>query len=184
MSIIKHYAYWHPGAILSNRSPNTSHIMRNILWSFPPKDTHKINYDASWISAQTNAGFGFIMRNFAGNFKAAGIGSFKASSAEESEAVTPLHTVQWAVTKKIENLIIEWDNPTTTMYVQGKSNSIQWQCIAVLDEIKKLVNQLVFFLGFKVVDRKANGAADILAKKGTNSSQSNLGRISTSFYHS
>ncbi|XP_026378679.1 uncharacterized protein LOC113273127 [Papaver somniferum] len=140
MSIIKHYAYCHPDTILSNRSPNTSHLMRNILWSFPPKDTYKINCDASWISAQTNASFGFIMQNFTRNLKAAGIGSFRASSAEEAEAVTLLHTVQWAITKKIGNLVIEGDILATIMYVQGKCNSIQWQCIAFIDEVKNLIN--------------------------------------------
>lgn len=62
-------------------------------------------------------------------------------------------------------MVIKGDNLATIMYVQEKINSIQWQCIAILDEVKNSVNRLVSFLGFKAVDRKANGAADILAKK-------------------
>ncbi|XP_026384835.1 uncharacterized protein LOC113280429 [Papaver somniferum] len=169
--ISRHYNYWHPIAMLPTLIQKTTISQSQLFWTFPATNFYKLNCDASWLSAKTNAGFGFVLRNWTGTFKSAGVGSCRTDSAEEAEDVALLQTTTWAITNNLHNLAIEGDNKNTINYLQGKPNSIKWKCEALLDEVKKLAAKLTCFVGFHFVDRKANKAADMLAKKGRNSSQ-------------
>ncbi|XP_026399770.1 uncharacterized protein LOC113295655 [Papaver somniferum] len=105
-----------------------------------------------------------------GTFTAAEHGWCRTFSAEEAEAVAMLKATQWADRHNIQNLIIKRDNQATISYLQGKTNSVKWQCIAVLEEVKVVAAKLVSFKGFQYVDRRANNkVADLLAKDGRRS---------------
>ncbi|XP_026452116.1 uncharacterized protein LOC113352520 [Papaver somniferum] len=166
IDITRHFAYWHPENRKQNKAISSKKTIRNINWTLPSTNTNKINSDASWLSEITNTGFGFILRNWTGTFQAATVGSCRTFSPEEVEAVAHLRATQWVVTNKIQHLVIEGDNQTTINYLQGKESTVQWQCLAMLEEVKLLADQLVSFLGFQYVDRRANKVADLLAKKG------------------
>lgn len=163
--ITRHFAYWHPDCRNQNKTISSIVKLTKIIWSLPAINTYKINCDASWISELANSGFGFILRNWTGTFKAAAMGCSRTFSSEETEAVALLNATQWAVTNNIQQLVIERDNQATIKYLQGRESTVQWQCIAILDEVKLLAKNLVSFLGFQCVDRRANKVADLLAKK-------------------
>lgn len=141
-------------------------IKRITLWQFPKINTIKINCDASWISEHTNAGFGFVIRNWTGTFKGAESGTFRTSTAEEAEALSLLQATNWAITKNLQHLVIEGDNQAIIKHLQGENSTIQWQSMAILEEVNRKTELLSHFLGFNFVDRKANRVADLLDKKG------------------
>ncbi|XP_026390570.1 uncharacterized protein LOC113286067 [Papaver somniferum] len=114
-------------------------------------------------------GFGFILRNWKGTFKGAESCIFRISTAEETEALTVLHATKWDLSKNLQNLVIEGDNQAVIRYLQGKVSTIRWQSLSILEEVKKTTVNLVSFLGFHYVDRKANRVSDLLAKKGRKS---------------
>ncbi|XP_026458285.1 uncharacterized protein LOC113358808 [Papaver somniferum] len=169
IDITRHFACWHPERNQKNAISRKQQTLNN-SWTLPSTNTNKINCDASWLSEITNAGFGFILRNWTGTFKAAAMGSCRTFSPEEVEVVSLLRATQWVVLHNIQNLVIEGDNQETINYLQGKDSTVKWQCLATLEEVKLLADQLVSFLGFQYVDRRANKVADLLAKKGRSTS--------------
>ncbi|XP_026429517.1 uncharacterized protein LOC113325865 [Papaver somniferum] len=94
VDIARHYNYWHPHSSSINLHKHSKNTAKNIQWIFPSRDIIKLNCDASWVSKNTNAGFGFVLRNWLGTGKGAGMGIFRASTAEEAEALTLLHTTR------------------------------------------------------------------------------------------
>ncbi|XP_026410647.1 uncharacterized protein LOC113305869 [Papaver somniferum] len=110
--------------------------------------------------------FDFVLRNWTGTFKGTESGISRSSTAEEEEALVLLQAAKWDKLHNIQHLVIEGDNMATIRYLQENESTVQWQSIAILDEVKKLVKQMVSFLGFQYVDRRANKVADQLAKKG------------------
>ncbi|XP_026459161.1 uncharacterized protein LOC113359798 [Papaver somniferum] len=137
-------------------------------------NTVKINCNASWISELTNAGFGLVLRNSSCTFQAAECGWCRTFSAQEAEVVALLKAVQWAIRYNIQNLAIEGDNKETIRYLQGKLITVNWQCLAILEEVKLVASELVSFIGFQYVDRRANKVADLLAKEGRRSSSTDF----------
>ncbi|XP_026441471.1 uncharacterized protein LOC113340555 [Papaver somniferum] len=100
------------------------------------------------------------------NMQRAAMGVFRASTTEEAEALALLYTTRWANQNNLHNLVIEGDNQIIINYLQGKSVSVQWKSIPILEDVKSESSELVSFLGFKHVDRRANKVADLIAKKG------------------
>lgn len=170
LDIIRHYDYWHPIQLHNTSLVNISHIKTLHYWQFPRMITVKLNCDASWISEHTNAGFGLVLRNSSGTFRAAECGWCRTFSAQEAEAVALLRTVQWAIKHNVQNLEIEGDNQATIKFLQGKTKDVNWQCLAILEEVQQIAVNLVSFKGFQYVDRRANKVADLLAKEGRRSS--------------
>ncbi|XP_026451136.1 uncharacterized protein LOC113351348 [Papaver somniferum] len=164
--ISKHYEYWHPVTqnITSTHDKTTTDTKD--IWKFPITRSLKINCDASWLSSKTDAGTGFILRNWTGTFKGAGMAKCRTSSAEEAEALALLHKTEWAITEEFQNLVIEGDNKATINYLLGQDTTISWQSKVILEEVKKKATQLVSFGSFQLVNKKGNKAEDILAKKG------------------
>ncbi|XP_026431199.1 uncharacterized protein LOC113328296 [Papaver somniferum] len=163
--ISRHFAYWHPQNLTSDSIQNKTKTTLQPIWKFPTRNSLKLNCDASWISKDTNSGFGCILRNHLGTGKGAAMGVFRASTAEEAEALALLHTTKWAIQHNMQNLVIEGDNQATINYLQGHTISVQWQSIAILEEVKSEAAKLISFLGFTHVDMRANKVADLLAKK-------------------
>ncbi|XP_026452989.1 uncharacterized protein LOC113353675 [Papaver somniferum] len=166
LAISRHFAYWHPENRVTTHETNNITQTRDIYWNLPAVNTLKLNRDTSWLSEITNDGFGFIIRNWIGTFQAAEIGWCRTFSVEEAEALALLRATQCATKNNIQNLVIEGDNQATIWYLQGKATTVRWKCIAILEEVKLLANQLVSFLVFQYVDTRANKVADLLAKEG------------------
>lgn len=167
--IIRHYAYWHPDNKIRNTETINMIKNQNTNWTLPSINTNKLNCDASWLSEVTNAGFGFVLRNWTRIFQATEIRCCRTFSAEETELVSLLKATQWAIRNNIQNLVIKGDNLASIRFLQGKDSSVQWQSQAILEEVKSLTEHLVSFLGFHYVDRRENKVADLLAKKGRTS---------------
>ncbi|XP_026451010.1 uncharacterized protein LOC113351195 [Papaver somniferum] len=169
LDITRHYAYWHPANLDSLTEPQCRIIKPKPYWNFPVINTFKLNCDASWLSENTNAGFGFIFGNWTRTFKGAESGVFRNSTAEVADALTVLQATKWIISKNLQNLVIKGDNQTVMRHLQRKFSTIQWKSLAILEEVKKIADNLVSFLGFHYVDRKDNRVADLLAKKGRKS---------------
>ncbi|XP_026458522.1 uncharacterized protein LOC113359040 [Papaver somniferum] len=147
VDITRQFAYWHPQTLNSDTTqPRIKTVMLN-PWNFPAKDTLKLNCDASWVSKYTDAGFGCVLRNWLGTGKEATMGVFRASTTEEAEALPLLHTTRWANQNNLHKLVIEGDNQLTINYLQGKSVSVQWQSVPILEEVKSESSKLVYFFG-------------------------------------
>ncbi|XP_026441472.1 uncharacterized protein LOC113340556 [Papaver somniferum] len=145
VDITRHYAYWHPQTInIVTTQPRIKTVMLK-QWNFPAKDTLKLNCDASWVSKFTDAGFGCVLRNWLGTCKGAAMGVFRASTTEEAESLALLYTTRWANQNNLHNLVIEGDNQIIINYLQGKSVSVQWQSIPILEDVKSESSELVFF---------------------------------------
>ncbi|XP_026458707.1 uncharacterized protein LOC113359256 [Papaver somniferum] len=166
LDITRHYDYWHLTRLHTLAQSQVRHIKPIPYWKFPEVNTVKINCDASCISENTNAGFGFVIRNRTGTLKAAESVIFRTSTAEEAEALTLLQATNWAITNNLQHLVIEGDNQAIIKHLQGKDSTIPWQSLAILEEVRKQTANLTHFLGFNFVDRKANKVADLLAKNG------------------
>ncbi|KAI3893558.1 hypothetical protein MKW92_049770 [Papaver armeniacum] len=76
-----------------------------IIWLLFVLNTFKLNCDASWISATTNAGYGIIIRNWTCTLKEKILEVSK--SAEEADAIALLQAVKWAKEKNTQNLVIK-----------------------------------------------------------------------------
>ncbi|XP_026419709.1 uncharacterized protein LOC113315663 [Papaver somniferum] len=175
LDITCHYDYWHPTHLHTLAQPQVRHIEPIPYWQFPEVNTVKINCDASWTSENTNAGFGFVIRNWTRNFKGAVSGIFRTSTAEEAEALTLLQATNWAITNNLQHLVIEGDNQAIIKYLQGQDSAIQWKSLTILEEVRKQTASLTHFLGFNFVDRKANGVANLLAKNRRKNNDNILG---------
>ncbi|XP_026451657.1 uncharacterized protein LOC113351982 [Papaver somniferum] len=174
IAISSYFVYWHPNNRHTNHRLHSINHSRNIYWQLPPANTLKLNCDASWLSEITSAGFGFVIRNSTETFTAAEHGWCRTFSAEEEKAVALPKATQCPSIHNIQNLIIEGDNQATISYLQGKTNSVKWQCIAVLEEVKVVAAKLVSFKGFQYVDRRANKVEDLLAKEGRRSNNTSF----------
>ncbi|XP_026420017.1 uncharacterized protein LOC113315998 [Papaver somniferum] len=150
LEISRHYEYWHPMTLNSLNQTQDRTIKPIPHWTFPMTNTFTLNCDASWLSENINAGFGFVLRNWTGTFKGAESGIFRSSTAEEAEALVLLQAAKWVKLHNIQHLVIEGDSRATIRYLQGKESTIQWRSIAILDEVKKLVEKIVSFFGFPV----------------------------------
>lgn len=124
--ILRQFTYWDPhNSSINQQKHRRKKTAQNIQWIFPSRDGIKLNCDASWVSKHTNAGFGFVLRNWLDTGKGAGMGIFRASTTEEAEALALLHTTRWAIENNLQNLVIEGDNQVTINYLQGKEVSVQ-----------------------------------------------------------
>ncbi|XP_026455920.1 uncharacterized protein LOC113356897 [Papaver somniferum] len=137
LDIIRQYDYWHPTHLHNTAQANVRHIKPTPYWQFPRVNTVKINCDASWISEHTNAGFGFVICNWTGTFKGAESGIFRTSTAEEAEALTLLQATNWTIANNLQHLVIEGDNQAIIKHLQGENSTIQWQSLAILEEVRK-----------------------------------------------
>ncbi|XP_026410648.1 uncharacterized protein LOC113305871 [Papaver somniferum] len=57
LDITRHYAYWHPTKLNSLSEPQCRTIKPTPHWQFLLINIFKLNFDASWLSKNTNAGF-------------------------------------------------------------------------------------------------------------------------------
>ncbi|OVA11468.1 hypothetical protein BVC80_8571g6 [Macleaya cordata] len=78
-------------------------------WIAPPFHHVKINYDASFYSADKYIGIGLLLRDNTGSWLGARSITGYALSAEESEALAILYTLQWALSLNLDRVVFEGD---------------------------------------------------------------------------
>lgn len=75
-----------------------------------------------------------LIRTFGGTE----LGNFRCASAEEAEAVTLLQAVKWAKQRNLQNLVIEGDNSSTILDLQGKKSKSK----AILDQARSVADTI------------------------------------------
>ena len=168
--------------IMKNGSPNPSLVIENIkrgwlnweearvsvlqssqsisraptLWTPPPVDVVKINFDGAWKESNLNSGVGVIIRSHMG-FSIAGASLFRShNSAVEAEAEALLYGLRMAVVLKLEKIIVEGDYQEVIKALSDSSSSLSCRISPIL---KKVVAHLVPFfrsIHWNWVPREAN----------------------------
>ncbi|OVA03350.1 hypothetical protein BVC80_7843g2 [Macleaya cordata] len=90
--------------------------------------------------------------------------SSHVGTAEESEGITLLEAMKWAISKNLKKVIFEGDCQAVTKYLTGCQVIIGWKTRNTLDEVISLASALDNIV-YVYVNRCANKAADLLAKK-------------------
>ncbi|XP_026399456.1 uncharacterized protein LOC113295325 [Papaver somniferum] len=172
LAVQRHLAFWAPlrqlkhGVINNTTSVLHSHIDINASrWSKPQVNHLKINFDASWFDFSTPAGYGIILRDDTGGAIQATGGTFRASTAEEAEALSMLETTNWAKRMDLKNFSVEGDCQRLILYAQDKQSNIFWRNKAIVSEAVKILKTCENFLGFMFKNRNGNEVADTLAKE-------------------
>ncbi|XP_026435520.1 uncharacterized protein LOC113333224 [Papaver somniferum] len=109
--IHRHLNFWNCDTrnIITTNGCNVTKKMKIVPWKCPEHNCFKLNYDASWISESVYAVFGLIIRDHAGNGRAAKSGVFYAASAEKAEALALLYGARWAKDADLAHFWIEGD---------------------------------------------------------------------------
>ena len=128
-------------------------------WGRPPEDHVKVNFDGSFNANSGDGGWGYIIRDHAGNFIAAGAGKIRnLGSALQSEATACLAAIHGADGVGANRIIFESD---ASILVQGlKSTELDKSEIGVLVKEAKSLCLLNFSsFQFSFSRRTCNNAA-------------------------
>ncbi|KAL6216882.1 hypothetical protein ACLB2K_010100 [Fragaria x ananassa] len=133
------------------------------LWTPPPVDVVKINFDGAWKESNLNSGVGVIIRSHMG-FSIAGASLFRShNSAVDAEAEALLYGLRMAVVLKLEKIIVEGDCQEVIKALSDSSSSPSWRISPIL---KKVAHLVPFFrsIHWNWVPREANRPANAAAK--------------------
>jgi len=87
-----------------------SNLREKETWSPPPDDVYKINVDASFHADTKKGGWGFIIRDSAGDFLEGGAGNIpRAACPLQAEALAALYSLQHASHLGMTKVILETD---------------------------------------------------------------------------
>ncbi|XP_026442636.1 uncharacterized protein LOC113342254 [Papaver somniferum] len=139
--------------------------LKEVGWTKPQHNQSKINFDASWSDNFSLAGYGMILRDETGEVVQAKAGSIRASTAEDSEALSLLETACWAKSMELSNFWVEGDCERLILFAQNKVSNIFWRNQAIVSEAVRILQTCNNFLGFAFKNRKCNEVADALAKE-------------------
>ncbi|OVA10666.1 hypothetical protein BVC80_59g59 [Macleaya cordata] len=141
----------------------TRPVPHSTIWLPPPHDHWKINFDASYVINNHQAGIGLVLRDFLGMCRGVRMILARLQSSEEAEAKAALEAVKWGISLQLQKIHIEGDAQIIINYLTTTTNSsIGWRSKAHLDEARSLFGnyQSIFFF---YVPRLVNSVADALA---------------------
>jgi ribonuclease HI len=138
-------------------------------WVRPPENQVKINFDGAFNQASGEGGWGYIIRDQAGDFVAAGSGiSVHLRDPLHSEAVACLAAVSGAIRVGANRIIFESD--ASNLVQALKTNELDKSSIgALLMEVRSLCNLNFATYSFSFARRSCNNAAHMLARLGASS---------------
>jgi len=130
-----------------------------IRWKKPGLGRLKCNVDASFLDALNRVGFGFCIRDEAGNFMTAKtMWSSPVCSSEVGEALGLSHAIRWVRELQLTNVDFELDAKKVVDYFNEGSNDIS-EFGAIVEECRR--NFVTYFENSKVEfsRRQANEVA-------------------------
>jgi ribonuclease HI len=149
-----------------NKPPKPPDIHR---WSKPPVHHMKVNFDGAFDENTGAGGWGYVVRDQAGEFIAAGAGkSMNLKSALQSESVACLAAIDGANRIGANRIIFEYDSSTLVHAL--KSNGYDKATIGVLVKEARSLCILNFdSYAFSFSRRTCNSVAHETAKLGVHS---------------
>ncbi|XP_026396673.1 uncharacterized protein LOC113291342 [Papaver somniferum] len=181
LDVLRHLKFWYSSSL--NTTPSdaglsltnslvTSYVnnivrisTNNSTWLPPSLNQFKLNFDASWIDTNENAGYGLIFRSSAGITIQAGSGTINAAIPEEAEALALLEAAKWEIIMNCKYFWIEGDCKGVIDFAQGHNSTIHWRNKAIVIEVQIIIQTCEQFLGFIFSHRNSNNVADDLAKE-------------------
>ncbi|KAK1669229.1 hypothetical protein QYE76_057388 [Lolium multiflorum] len=141
-------------------------------WTKPPDNQVKVNFDGAFDYITGSGGWGYIIRDQAGDFVAAGSGkSVHLRDSLHSEAVACLAAINGAIRIGANRIIFESD--ASNLVQALKSTDYDKSSIGVLMKEARSLCVLNFALfQFSYARRTCNTAAHVLAKIGVSSESS------------
>jgi ribonuclease HI len=138
-------------------------------WAKPPENHVKVNFDGSFNATSGTGGWGYVIRDQAGNFIAAGAGKLKnLGSALQSEAVACLAAIRGADRVGANRIIFESDASNLVQGLQSKDYD-KSEIGVLVKEARSLCIMNFSSFQFSFSRRTCNIAAHELAKLGANS---------------
>ncbi|OVA17399.1 hypothetical protein BVC80_1837g215 [Macleaya cordata] len=125
----------------------------------------KINYDASFVSNDTYAGIGLILRDGTGSCKGVRAERCNTLSPEEAEGCAVLAAFKWAQELSLINCCIEDDSKSISDYLLRKRTNLSWRTVSILNEAMMIKDTTNLNFSTSFVFRSANSVADLLAKE-------------------
>ncbi|XP_048503863.1 uncharacterized protein LOC125499345 [Beta vulgaris subsp. vulgaris] len=135
-----------------------------VVWTPPPTDYSKLNFDGSKL-ASGQAAFGFVIRDSEGLIQLCGAGSLDVdASILEAEAMGLREGIRGARSLGITKIMVEGDNLAVVNAIK-QVWKIPWTIHSIIVDTAK---DLAQFEDFQVshVFREANAAADWMAHRG------------------
>lgn len=117
--------------------------------------------DAAWDKESLRAGLGWIFSNQQGQIGRGSEAQNFVSSPLMAEALACLSMLNHALSSRIENLRVFWDNQPLVRVIN--SNLMEKEIFGVVTDIKNL-SELFSFISFSFVPRSENHEADRLSK--------------------
>jgi ribonuclease HI len=141
-------------------------------WEKPPDNYVKVNFDGSYHAGAGAGGWGYVIRDQAGKFIAAGSGkSLHLGSPIQSEAVACLAAIQGANEIGANRIILESDASTLVQALKSKDYDMSSFGV-VVKEARSLCTLNFESFQFSFCRRTCNNAAHELAKLGASSEPS------------
>jgi ribonuclease HI len=168
--------YWTPLPSLQTLPPPSPTIpsSRPSLWSPPPEDFVKLNFDGASKGNPGAAGYGVVFRNHHGHILVIGAGPLGHSTNNAAELWGLIKGLQLAIKNNFTKIIVEGDSQVIISLLRRILNganpdniSPSWRLSHGLQIIAGLLhpNQVIIPTHIR---RKANQVADELANLGTN----------------
>jgi hypothetical protein len=150
-----------------NKNPTTTATKRGQSWCKPPRDWLKVNVDGAFSASTGDGGWGFVIRDDAGEPVMASAGRLRhLRDALQAEVFACIQGVKAAAEKGITNLILETDSMILKEALANDSYR--------LDEVGGLILELKHIIagGFSsficsYAPRNCNKEAHVLATKGS-----------------
>ena len=155
---------------ISSLPPYRSHSSVIVSWQPPPFGYFKLNFDGS--DSGSSAVVGVAIRDSSGKLVGAQVYRFGQTSTLFAEVWGLRNGLLLAIQQQIQDLYIEGDNQVLIRILQGHY-ACPWTIQTLIEYIQHLLRHFKFYT-IKHIFREANRVADLLLKKGHNSSATSV----------
>jgi ribonuclease HI len=134
-----------------------------LQWQQPPNGVLKCNTDASFYNIGGATGWGWVLRDYRGQFQLAGSNIVHSPlSVMEGEAIALLEAMEEVIHRGYSFVIFESDSKLVVDAITSKQVGVSEFCV-VISRIQSLLRANNYF-EVKYVKRQANKAAHVLAR--------------------
>ncbi|XP_058003969.1 uncharacterized protein LOC131180638 [Hevea brasiliensis] len=132
------------------------------VWSPPVQGTFKINVDASFNFVTSEAGYGFLIRNFGGFIIDGFAAKFRRFSPLVAEGIGLQAAIKFAANRHLGSCLVEIDSLQIKSLLSSLPDLIPWEVAAIIQNQKRLLSCLVN-VSISFVPRSANECASWIA---------------------
>ncbi|XP_075674854.1 uncharacterized protein LOC142644053 [Castanea sativa] len=137
--------------------------MRSAIWTSPPENCYKLNFDAAIFKDMNASSFGVVIRNEVGEVMAALVAKgLSVHNSEEDEVLACQKVLEFAVDVGFMELILEGDNVTIMQNIKASRSTLS-RLGHLYGDVQCLKSGL-HAVSVSCVGRSANSVAHSLAK--------------------